>query len=128
MVSRLLIEKRKNSMKTQVLFIQGGGEGAYAEDEKLAVALQEALGTEYQVSYPRMPDEESPEDKPWMDRLLIILQPLHLVDFGGMAVKVTYSIAGVLPGLLAISGFVIWRYRKPVQQKRTSKKLTPMTV
>ena len=68
------------------------------------------------------------KDKPWMDRFLIILQPLHLVDFGGMAVKVIYSIAGVLPGLLAISGFVIWRYRKRVQQKRTSKKLTPMTV
>ena len=65
------------------------------------------------------------KDKSWLDRFLIILQPLHLVDFGGMVVKVIYSIAGLLPGLLAISGFVIWRYRKRVPHKRTSKKLTP---
>ncbi len=57
-------------MKKQVLFIQGAGEGAYEEDEKLADSLQEALGTEYQVSYPRMPDEENPQDEEWMARFL----------------------------------------------------------
>jgi predicted alpha/beta hydrolase family esterase len=56
-------------MKKQVLFIQGAGEGAYDEDEKLAISLQEALGPEYQVSYPRMPDERSPEDNAWMAQI-----------------------------------------------------------
>lgn len=61
------------------------------------------------------------KDKPWLDRFLIILQPLHLVDFGGMAVKIIYSIAGVLPGILAISGFILWRYRKRLPKKTVSR-------
>jgi hypothetical protein len=39
-------------MKKQILFIQGAGEGAYKEDEKLANYLQDALGSEYHVLYP----------------------------------------------------------------------------
>ena len=69
MGSRSQMEKRKNNMMQQVLFIQGGGDGAYEEDEKLAVSLQESLGPEYQVSYPRMPDEGSPEDNAWMAQI-----------------------------------------------------------
>ena len=42
--------------KKQVLFIQGGGDGAYEEDAKLATSLQEKLGATYNVRYPRMPD------------------------------------------------------------------------
>jgi predicted alpha/beta hydrolase family esterase len=63
-------------MKKQVLFIQGAGEGAYEEDEKLAVSLQDALGTEYQVLYPKMPNEESPEDEAWMAQISKELAPL----------------------------------------------------
>lgn len=47
-------------MRKMVLFIQGGGEGAYAADGKLAASLQAALGTEYQVHYPQMPNEADP--------------------------------------------------------------------
>ncbi len=43
-------------MKKQVLFIQGGGAGAYEADGKLAASLQEALGAEYEVRYPQMPN------------------------------------------------------------------------
>ena len=89
MDSRLLVEKRKNSMKTQVLFIQGGGEGAYDEDEKLAVALQDALGTEYQVSYPRMPAEENPEAKAWMNQI-----SKELTSLDGRVVLVGHSAGG----------------------------------
>lgn len=56
-------------MMKQVLFIQGAGEGAYEEDAKLAASLQEALGTEYHVIYPKMPDEENPEDEAWMTQI-----------------------------------------------------------
>ncbi len=56
-------------MKKQVLFIQGGGEGAYEEDRALAASLQEALGAEYQVRYPKMPNEDDPEYEAWKPRL-----------------------------------------------------------
>ena len=54
-------------MERQVLFIHGGGEGAYEEDKKLVTNLQEALGTAYDVRYPKMSNTDSPEA--WTDRL-----------------------------------------------------------
>lgn len=56
-------------------------------------------------------------DKPLLDRFLIILQPLHLADYGGLGLKIAYSIAGVIPGILAISGFVIWNHRGRSKKK-----------
>lgn len=32
-------------MKQQILFIQGGGEGAYEEDRQLVASLRNSLGT-----------------------------------------------------------------------------------
>lgn len=52
-------------MKKQVLFIQGGGEGAYEADSKLARSLQDVLGSEYNVLFPRMPEEESSGYESW---------------------------------------------------------------
>lgn len=52
-------------MKKQVLFIQGGGEGAYEEDRKLAQSLGDALGSQYNVLYPKMPEEESLGYEAW---------------------------------------------------------------
>jgi uncharacterized protein len=52
-------------MKKQVLFIQGAGEGAYEEDAKLANSLQDALGIEYYVLYPKMPEEEDQGYEAW---------------------------------------------------------------
>lgn len=43
------------------MFIQGGGEGAYKEDEKLVLFLQEALKDLYIINYPRMPGENNPD-------------------------------------------------------------------
>jgi Alpha/beta hydrolase family len=56
-------------MKKQVLFIHGGGEGAYEGDKKLAASLRDALGTAYNVRYPKMPDEERPEYEAWKDQI-----------------------------------------------------------
>jgi predicted alpha/beta hydrolase family esterase len=53
------------NMKKQVLFIQGAGEGAYEEDEKLAASLQGVLGAEYDVIYPKMPEEENSGYEAW---------------------------------------------------------------
>jgi predicted alpha/beta hydrolase family esterase len=47
--------------KKQVLFVHGGGEGGYEADAKLAASLQAGLGAAYNVRYPRMPNEDSPD-------------------------------------------------------------------
>jgi predicted alpha/beta hydrolase family esterase len=52
-------------MKKQVLFIQGAGEGAYEADEELAKSLRAMLGSEYNVRYPKMPEEEDQGYEAW---------------------------------------------------------------
>jgi predicted alpha/beta hydrolase family esterase len=51
--------------KKQVLFFQGAGEGAYEEDRELVKSLQDRLGTEYNVRYPKMPEEEDQGYEAW---------------------------------------------------------------
>jgi uncharacterized protein len=50
-----------------VLLIQGAGEDAYEEDEKLAASLRDALGDAYDVRYPKMP--VSPEYESWKEQI-----------------------------------------------------------
>jgi pimeloyl-ACP methyl ester carboxylesterase len=50
----------------QILFIQGGGAGVHDEwDGKLVESLRRELGSEYEVRYPRMPDEGDPGYARW---------------------------------------------------------------
>lgn len=76
-------------MKQQVLFIQGAGEGAYEVDEKLAASLQAALGAEYRVVYPKMPNEASPEDEGWMAQI-----SKELASLEGNVILVGHSAGG----------------------------------
>jgi predicted alpha/beta hydrolase family esterase len=56
-------------MKRQILFLQGGGAGAYKEDEQLVARLRHALGTAYELRYPKMPTENNPDYKKWKARI-----------------------------------------------------------
>jgi uncharacterized protein len=56
-------------MKRQLLFVHGGGEGAFEEDRKMAASLRDALGSSYEVQCPKMPDEDSPQYTAWRDRI-----------------------------------------------------------
>jgi uncharacterized protein len=56
-------------MKKQVLFIQGAGEGAYEEDEELVKSLRAMLGSEYNVRYPKMPEEEDQGYEVWKTQI-----------------------------------------------------------
>lgn len=56
-------------VKPVILFIQGGGEGAYEEDEKLVAFLKEALRGDYVINYPRMPDENDPDYEPFKTKI-----------------------------------------------------------
>jgi predicted alpha/beta hydrolase family esterase len=78
-------------MKKQVLFIQGAGEGAYEEDRKLAASLQDALGVEYNVLYPKMPNEESPEDNAWIAQIA-----KELTSLDGKVILVGHSAGGAV--------------------------------
>jgi uncharacterized protein len=56
-------------MTKHVLFIQGAGQGAYEEDKKLAASLRKALGPEYEVHYPAMPDEDNAPYEQWKQQI-----------------------------------------------------------
>jgi hypothetical protein len=76
-------------MRTFVLFIQGGDEGAHKADAVLAKSLQRALGDEYDVHYPQMPDESKPDMQTWKTK---ITRELEALD--GRVMLVGHSIGG----------------------------------
>ena len=51
-------------------------------------------------------------EHPWHERLLTVLHPLHFGDYAGLFVKILYCIGGLMPGILSITGFLLWRYRR----------------
>ena len=53
-------------MKRQVLFVQGGGARVHDDwDSKLVESLRAALGPNYKIRYPRMPNEDDPSYASW---------------------------------------------------------------
>lgn len=52
-------------MSSNVLFVQGGGKGAHEVDATLVAQLGRALGADYEIRYPLMPDEASPDYGAW---------------------------------------------------------------
>ncbi len=57
------------SVKKQVLFIQGAGDGAYEIDQELVTSLRDVLSAEYNVLYPEMPEDETAGYEAWKDRI-----------------------------------------------------------
>src|SRR5215467_693092 len=64
------------AVRTLVLFIQGGGEGAHEADSLLAASLQNELGDEYDVRYPQMPRESEPDMQSWKTKIASELEAL----------------------------------------------------
>jgi predicted alpha/beta hydrolase family esterase len=56
-------------MTTRVVFIQGAGAGSWDADALLAESLRGHLGDEYVVDFPRMPDEDDPNDTGWLEAI-----------------------------------------------------------
>lgn len=63
--------------KPVILFIQGGGEGAYKEDEKLVLFLQDTLKETYDINYPKIPDENDPEYEAYKAKIDEELKKIH---------------------------------------------------
>ncbi|MBA2714213.1 MAG: serine hydrolase family protein [Rubrobacteraceae bacterium] len=73
--------------KSQVLFIHGGGGEAFKADERLVRSLRGALGPDFEVEYPEMPDGAAPEYGTWSAR---ISRELSALD--GEAILVGHSL------------------------------------
>ena len=56
-------------MTPNVLFIQGAGDGAYEEDERLAESLRRNLGPGAEMRYPPMPDEGNAPLLQWCEQI-----------------------------------------------------------
>jgi uncharacterized protein len=67
----------ESCMKKSVLFIRGGGSGAYEADGLLVESLQKELGSAYDVRYPRMPLEEDAGYLDWKAQIAIELANLE---------------------------------------------------
>ena len=78
-------------MSTCVLFIQGGGKGAHAEDQLLADSLTRVLGPNYDVRYPRMPDESNPTVEVWGQKI-----SSELSKISGEVILVAHSVGGAI--------------------------------
>ena len=76
----------------QILFIQGGGAGAHDEwDGKLVESLRRELRGEYEVRYPRMPEEGDPGYGRWSTA---IRREMTALDDG--AVVVGHSVGAAI--------------------------------
>lgn len=54
------------AMKSQLLFIQGGGAGTHDHwDNKLVDSLRRELGAAFELRYPHMPKEAEPDYATW---------------------------------------------------------------
>ena len=56
-------------------------------------------------------------DKSWQERVEATFHPLHVGNYGGVVIKIIYVIIGLTPGLLTITGFLLWWRRKMSKRK-----------
>ena len=76
----------------QILFVQGAGEAVHDEwDNKLVESLRRALGPDYEVRYPVMPNEADPRFAAWSAALQREIAALH-----AGAIIVGHSIGGTI--------------------------------
>ena len=84
--------------RPQLLFVQGGGQGAHDEwDNKLVKASDANLGRAIEIQYPQMPSEDDPNYALWRTTL-----ERELRSLGDSPILVAHSVGGtILLGVLA---------------------------
>ncbi len=86
-------------MSNQVLFVHGGGEGAFDADAKLAASLRDQLGADYVVRFPEMPNEAEPDYESWKKVIAA-----ELADMGSGAILAGHSIGASVAIRAVIDG------------------------
>jgi len=66
-------------------------------------------------------------DKSVGEKIEATFLPLHVGNFGGIAIKILYVIIGLTPGILTLTGFLLW-WRKSSKQGRESKSAKLTTI
>ncbi|TDQ10284.1 PepSY-associated TM helix domain-containing protein [Pedobacter metabolipauper] len=64
-------------------------------------------------------------EKPFSHQFYFVQEGLHFGDFGGLAVKILYTVLGLITSFLSISGFIVYFYRTDKKEKR---KLSPLKI
>lgn len=76
----------------QLLFVQGGGAGTHDEwDDKLVESLRRELGPDFEIRYPRMPNEDDPTYVAWKATL-----EKEFATLDDDAILVGHSIGGTI--------------------------------
>jgi predicted alpha/beta hydrolase family esterase len=79
-------------MRRQLLFVQGGGAGVHDEwDSKLVESLKRELGSEYEIRYPRMPNEDDPRYAAWKATLV-----KEFAALDNRAILIGHSVGGTM--------------------------------
>lgn len=79
-------------MVRQILFVQGGGDAVHENwDRKLVESLQHNLGPEYEIRYPKMPNEGDPHYGVWKTAL----EP-ELDRLSDGAILIGHSVGGTI--------------------------------
>ena len=77
---------------SQLLFVQGGGAGTHDEwDDKLVDSLRRELGPNFEIRYPRMPNEDDPSFAAWKTTL-----EKEFANLDDDAILVGHSIGGTI--------------------------------
>jgi uncharacterized iron-regulated membrane protein len=68
-------------------------------------------------------------DLPWYVTSLLVSQPLHFGDYGGMPLKIIWAVLDVITIVVLGSGFYLWlRRRSPRAAHRESEPLPQQSV
>jgi uncharacterized iron-regulated membrane protein len=60
----------------------------------------------------------------WWARVKDAFEPLHFGYFGGLVTRILWCLAGFAPGVLAVSGFVLWQLRRRSAARRNAAALS----
>lgn len=61
---------------------------------------------------------------PWSVRLLLLSQPLHFGDYGGLPLKVLWAVFDILSILLLTSGVYLWLKKRKIPLEKKLRRLT----
>lgn len=58
-------------------------------------------------------------DLPWYITMIYVAVPLHFGDFGGLALRIVYCVFGLATGVLSVTGFVMFYFKRRRQGGRS---------